>query len=182
MASSIATASAMAFAIDNGFPTDIQTVSLAFFDTNGNLRFGYYDNVTGQMYWPTDVTLQYGGYNIGIKGDPAIAIWEPGRVDVFVEDTAGNYYQCTSTNGTGIGTGNQTSGYATCQSKWGYPGNTPYWSSPAAVGLGDGRLIAGGVAWSSGGDGYEAFYDFGAGTGWVWNTGNFNSALAYASY
>jgi hypothetical protein len=170
--SKVSVTSPMTSAVTGPFPfsSTSQTVVAAFIDQNSALNVGYW--AAGSMTWTARVTPTGGGSPIAIAGDPDIASWAPGRVDVFLADTSGRFWDCTLSGAQLTGT---TTGNLACAS-WGSPSAGRFNGSPGVAAMGDGRLLVAGPegAANATGYGYVAMWNNGFNTGgWVNGFGAF---------
>jgi hypothetical protein len=114
-------------------------VNVAYFDAAGDLDFGYWQATyangvpSGSITWSTIRYIPtYNGQHIYLHGDPDMASWAPGHVDITFKDTSGYVWDCYSTDHATI---------AGCVPL----GQPSFASSPTIVGYGDGRFVSAGV-------------------------------------
>lgn len=100
--------------------------------------------------------------------DIDLSAWAPPRLDLFVLDTNGNFWDMFSNDGKTIAGSSQ----------WAHPSAGSFQVGPGAAGLGDGRLIVGGRVGTS--TPYVQLWDW-QGTNWVSVGSPFVSGIDIAS-
>jgi hypothetical protein len=179
--SKVAVASAMATGIAGSFraAAHVHIVNAVYLDGNQKLRLGTYFDGSGMIWNSSAFTPQSNHVNINPVGDPEIAISAPGRIDVFVRDAGGTFYDCPGNQYDFANTSPQ------CTS-WGNSAVGGFTSNPGVVGMGDNRLMVVGTA--AGGPNnqsntaYEAFLNNGNKDNWTLANGLFHGSLDLASY
>jgi hypothetical protein len=150
--SKITVASAGATGVVGDYPTDLHTVNLAYIDTYNRVQFG---SLVGVGTTPTWSSYEnFGGF---YAQDLDMAIWAPGRADVFVRDSGNNLWDCVSGDQQTLGT---------CY-EWSSPADGAFDAGLGVAALGDGRLLVAGRVNGNGREAaYFSFWDQNGATAW----------------
>ena len=168
--------SAAAFGASNGgsgFPSSNRSVMLAYIDNANALELGMItDGEPTWVSWPlSDWSFT------GVDCD--IALWSPGRFDVFIRDNSGgstgNMWDCIP-NVDGVWSDKPRCTQWTTSSHFNQP--------PGAIGLGDNRLYVVGTSVGSGGysEPNGLLFDYNGSTGFVNNGGGFIGGVDLSSW
>ena len=160
-ASKVSVASWGASKVSGGFPSNVNTVVAAFRGSDGKVWLGNSVN-NGSFSWKSFSAPAK------LTGDVDISAWAPPRLDLFVLDTSGNFWDMSSNDGINIAT----------STKWNHPSQGGFQVGPGAAGLGDGRLIVGGRVGSS--SPFVQLWNW-HGTSWVSLGSTFTSGIDIAS-
>jgi hypothetical protein len=128
------------------FPTNVRTVVAAFRGSDNMVWLG--NSLSGGSF-----TWKKFSRPATLTGDLDLSAWAPPRLDLFVLDTSGNFWDMFSTDGLTIAG----------SSMWPHPNAGTFRVGAGAAGLGDGRLIVGGQVGTTS---WVQLYNW-QGTSWV---------------